>query len=251
MLAKTPMAEAWNLIAAMTAAEDSVNARVSASDSLNYEFGTEDAVADWFLVHTYPGQDVNAFRWLARRGFGVFQPMMQRVQRATQTVVQGREPMFPGWLFVYCRDIGKHASRLRVCPGVAGILSDPATNRPIPIDQPEMTRDGKACTYPRIGFVEKLQIWSEEYNPNAPRAHNGQTHYEARSARNIKRSSRRLAPRERRDLARMTDEAKRRDIWNEEQWVQVMHLDPGARIGMLMAVLKSGSDVGASASAEA
>ena len=245
MLAKNPMAEAWTLMAAMTAAEDSVNAYVASTDTLNYDFGDEDDAADWFLVHTYAGQDANAFRWLARRGFGVFQPMVQRSQRSTGLPVQGKEPMFPGWLFVFCRDIRKQRSRLSVCPGVAGILSDPATNRPIPIDEPEKIKDGTACLYPRIGFIDKLRAWSENYNPNAPRVRNGQTNAEVRSNRNIKRTTRRLTPKERKNLERMTCEAKTREIWDQDQWQQVMRLDPGARIGMLMAVLKSASDVGA------
>lgn len=250
MLTPDRIAEAWKLFDIARAAEIEIGIVVASSPSITYDL-TDGQVAEWYLVQAFPGNDVRALRWLARRGFGVFQPTMQRARRSTGMLVQGREPMFPGWLFVFCRDIRKHAERIKACPGVAGILSDPATLRPIPIDQPELARDGNGCTYPRIGFVDKLRAWSENYNPNVPHARAGLSHAEVRSNRNLKRRVRRLTPKERRNLEKMTLRAKEREIWDQDQWEQVMKLDPGARIAMLMAVLKSASNVGCSAQAAA
>jgi hypothetical protein len=247
MLAKNPISEAWDLFAIAQAAEATIVSIDASSRPITYELS--EGEADWYLVNTYPGDDARAFRWLSRRGFGVFQPMMQRKSRAMGKLVQGREPMFPGWLFVFSRDIRKNAARIKACPGVAGILDDQVTNRPMPVNQAELTLDKKGCTYPRIGFIDKLRAWSEEYNPNVPHARAG--HWDVRSTRNQKRSARRLSPKERKNLERMTLEAQKQEIWDNDQWKQIMTLDPGARIGMLMAVLRSASDVGCSARAEA
>lgn len=249
MLAKNPLAEAWSLLAIAQAAEIEISNVIMSSSLINYDLADGDS-SDWYLVYTYPGEDTNAFRWLARRGFGVFQPMMQRAKRSTGILVQGREPIFPGWIFVYCRAIGKHATRIKACPGVAGILCDPATNRPISIDQPVLTPDRRGCIYPRVTFIDQLRAWSEQYDPNTPHARAGHSNAQVRANRNIKRSTRRLTPKERKNLGKMTSAAKERGIWDEEQWEQVMKLDPGARIGVLLAVLKSASDAGCSALTE-
>lgn len=125
-----------------------ITAAVERTPTLDAEI-TEDSKANWYLVNTFPGDDVRAMRWLSRRRFGVFRAMQPRTGG-------GGEAAFPGWLFVFVWDIEKMASRIRATPGVAGILCDPVTLKPAPI---------------RDQWVQQIREFSwmiEEKRPRAP-----------------------------------------------------------------------------------
>jgi hypothetical protein len=142
-------AEFWRMQEIADDAERRINIDIAVSCGVFAEI-TEGSTANWYLVRTYPGDDMRALRWLARRRFGAFRPMQQRWQR--NALVHGWQAQFPGWLFVYTWDIAKMQHRIRSCPGVMDILCFPATGQPVPI-----------CDE----FVRDLQAKSWEYNDYA------------------------------------------------------------------------------------
>lgn len=98
--------------------------------------------AYWYLVECAPDCDAKAMRWLVRRHFGIFQPIM-RVRReryagkrrdGSHRMVSEREPAFPGYLFVMVWNIEKTYDHLRTCPGVEGVLLQAGKPWPIPDD---------------------------------------------------------------------------------------------------------------------
>jgi transcriptional antiterminator RfaH len=102
----------------------------------------DESTADWYLVECAPDCDAKAMRWLVRRHFGIFQPIM-RVRReryagkhgdGTHRMVSVREPAFPGYLFVMVWNIDKTYDHLRTCPGVEGVLLQAGKPWPIPDD---------------------------------------------------------------------------------------------------------------------
>lgn len=112
---------------------------------------SEHDIAAWYLVTTFPGDDNRARRWLSRRRFGVFQPMMQRqVARSDGQPIGGMEAIFAGWLFVYVFNVKKLRYRILSTPGVFGILSDPVTLNPVPIEDE---------------FVQRLREYAWDYCP--------------------------------------------------------------------------------------
>ena len=167
--------------------------------------------ADWYLVQTRNGNDVGAMRWLARRRFGVFRPMMQKRDR-NGGLLQGWQPVFPGWLFVFLWDARKMQARLKACPGVYDIFCDPVTNQPVPID--------------RCDFVARLRRMSHDYLEQAPR--------QRRHAGPIGRPSRQ----ERRQLDRLKDQLKHRGYARDHEiWTLAHGLAPHQRIALLMRTL--------------
>jgi hypothetical protein len=108
--------------------------------------------ADWYVIRTKPGEDMRALRWLARRWFGVFRPMQQRVRDGVR--YDAMEPVYPGMLLVFTWNIDRARPRIMRCPGVLGILCN-AEGRPVGVDMPD--QDGKR-------FVEKLREISYRFD---------------------------------------------------------------------------------------
>lgn len=187
----------------------------------------EGAKADWYLVRTFPGDDLKAMRWLARRRFGVFRPTQQRrASRNDHRLVQGREAMFPGWLFVFCWDIGTMRDRILACPGVMQILCYPDTVRPVPIDE--------------RGFIDRLRAIADDYSENAPHAR-AYTIARRNTVRIAKGRRPRLDKHRRKQLHTLKERAKIELHWDEETWKSINELDANARISVLLQALNAPS----------
>jgi len=200
--------------------EDAINRKALQSAPLHAEIA-EGSVADWYLVRAI--NDVRAMRWLARRRFGVFRPMQQRVDRQNGVIVQGWEPVFPGFLLVFVWDIARHASRINNCPGVCGILCDPITMRPVAVDQ----QHGDD-----VSFVERLRALSWLYEDGAPRLRRiGGKLRQLDHA--VMRQRRRLTMRERREIGRLKHEMKARKLWVAADWIEANQLAPEQRIALM------------------
>ena len=154
--------QAWKLMDVADQAERFANSRPP--QSLNAEI-VPGALSDWYVVRTRPGEDMRALRYLARRRFGVFRPMKQKVRMEihplTGHTIEKRyetmEPVYPGMLLVFCWDIEKMRSRILACPGVHSILCN-GEGRAASIDVPD-------CEGRR--FIEKLRELSFEFQtPN-------------------------------------------------------------------------------------
>jgi transcription antitermination factor NusG len=223
--------EAWDLLKIAAAAEATITEITNGAGPMDCEI-TESSTARWYLVRTYPGDDVRALRWLARRRFGTFSPQQQRRVRSRGGVlVQGWESVFPGWLFVFTWDIERMKTRIESCPGVMGLFCYPESNRPVPIGQ---------------AFIDEMRALSWVYNEHAPRA----GHYAVSGARHARRISKAsIGRKERRELQRLKNEIKRVGIWDDEQWKRANELEPGKRIALLKATSISLAATGGSASA--
>lgn len=175
-----------------------------------------DERAKMYLVFAYPGEDLHALRWLARRRFGVIQPKEQRITKAGNRV-QGWQPIFSGWLIVYVWDIDKAYSRLKNCPGVMDVLHDPVTLKPMPIP---------------AWFVDELLSAQWDYYDHAPRP----GHYEQRGLRQTRRC--RPNKKQRKELDRLKKQAKDQGIgWDKSTWENINALEPHERIALLQRTL--------------
>lgn len=179
---------------------------------------SEATPAQWFLVHTFPGDDVRAMRWLARRRFGVFQPRQQRTTKGG-ILVQGWQAIFPGWLMVYTWDINRMLPRILACPGVMDLFCEPVSLRPVPIPD---------------WFVAELRQPEFEYRDNAPRP----GHYRVHSERHIKRRIPPPTKKQRKELDTLKKQARQIGIgWDQHAWEQIRALDPYHRIEVLQRAL--------------
>lgn len=175
---------------------------------------------NWYLVHTFPGDDAKAMRWLARRRFGVFRPMQQRKSPHREGQSIGvMEAVFPGWLFVYVWDVRKHHSRITSLPGVHDILTDPVTQNPVPIPD---------------RFVQKLRAlaWLVE---------DRLTHVGQESDRHQqKRQVRRPSTKERKQLDKLKKQFKAAGLeWDQSTWEHVNALEPRLRIALMHRTITS------------
>lgn len=166
-------AEFWRMHEIAGDVEAAINLLVSRSLGAEAEI-SGDEPAYWYLVETFAGDDVKAMRWLARRKFGVFRPMQQRQDKRNGTKLQGWQPAFPGWLFVYTWDIDRMLRRILSLPGVLRVLSDPVSQSPVPIPS---------------WFVEDLRNESFRYKDNAPHAQYGRLYHEVE--RHVQRQKKR------------------------------------------------------------
>lgn len=217
--------------------ETRINAECASAASIDAEIhGDEnnEKRADWYLIQTFPGEDLRAMRWLARRRFGVFRPMQQRKDRRNDIAVQGWEPVFAGWLFVFVWDVRKQKSRIRACPGVFDIFCDPVSREPVPID---------VCGEDGRPFIEKLRAKAFEYEDNAPR----QRRYHQRIS-TTKRAhaphTQRPTKQQRKMLDKLKNDLKSRGFDHEhELWTMANGLEPHLRIALLSRTLQSAPPV--------
>jgi hypothetical protein len=178
-----------------------------------------EAQGAWYLVHAYPGDSVQAMRWLARRRFGVFQPVEQRRHKETGMLVQGWQPVFPDWLMVYTWDIDRMQTRIINTPCVMDMLCDPVSLRPVPIDEE---------------FVQGLRELSYAYRDRAPHPSN----YRFHSERHIRRRMARPSKKQRKELDRLKKEAKDIGVgWDQHTWANINALAPHERIAHLQRTL--------------
>ena len=189
---------------------------------------TEGAHADWYLVRTYPGDDMRALRWLARRRFGVFRPMQQRrLKRNGERLVQGLEPVFPGWLFVFCWDARKMRTRIESAPGVMKVLCYPDTDQPVAINQQ---------------FVDRLRALSWIYDERAPRP----GHATVSAGRHAQRRPRmgKNARKQLDTIHNLKKALKRLGKFDKSTWEQAAALAPAERISLLQRALVGPAVVG-------
>jgi hypothetical protein len=224
MLAKSPKGNLGIVWAAVIAeAEHVLNRRVERQRATDAEVSA--GPAKWYLVRTLPGDDKRALRWLARRRFGVFQAVQQRCGGPDgDQPVQGYVPVFPGWLFVFCWDVEKMRARIESSPGVMKLLCDPATNKPVPIDE---------------GFIDRLRALSWVYNENAPHAR----HYSAvraeRQVTRLKPVRNRINKRTRKALDNLKSALRATGRWEQPLWEEANRLAPHERIALLQRTLNA------------
>lgn len=222
MLAPNPkgnLGPVWKAVEAE--AEKVINARAERQGSITADISA--SPAQWFLVRSFPGDDARALRWLARRRFGVFQPIQQRrLKKEGERLVQGWEAAFPGWLFVLCWEVDKMRGRITSCPGVMGLLCDPATNRPVPIEDE---------------FMDRLRALAWVYNDRVPHAH----HYAsgARHVVRMKPKRNRMPKRTRKALDKLKNELKAAGKWDVSTWATANELAPHERIALLQQALNA------------
>lgn len=182
---------------------------------------TEESSAHWYLVQTFAGDDLRAMRWLARRRFGVFRPMQQRkVAQIEGQAIGGREPTFPGWLFVYCFDMEMMRKRILACPGVHSLFCFPETTTPVPIDD---------------AFIHELRSRAMDYNERL--GHIGQTANRNATRQQPKRPAK-LGRKERKALDRIKKALKERGLFEPSTWERLAELAPVQRIALLMRTLQ-------------
>lgn len=222
MLAKTPFDEAWTILDIAKAAEFVISEIDASRSPMDCEV-VEGAEAEWYLVRAFPGDDAKALRWLARRRFGVFRPMQQRrLKKAGEKLVQGLEPVFPGWLFVFCWDGRKMRPRIEAAPGVMKMLCYPDSGRPVPIGQ---------------GFIDRLRALSWIYDERAPQA----GHAAVMAGRHVRRRMPRIGKTARKLMRKAQDlkkELKRHGKFDQSTWDQASALAPAERIRLLQRALQ-------------
>lgn len=147
-------AEFWRMQEIAASVEASINYVVEHTPASFAEASEDDP--EWFLIETFPLSEPRALRSLARRRFGVIQPMTQRRDRYAGHLVQGWQPVFSSWLFVRTWNIRKMRRRILSAPGVLGILHDPVSGEARPIPD---------------WFVEMLRAEGGEYYNHAPPAY--------------------------------------------------------------------------------
>ncbi len=223
MLAKTPKGNLTAGFSELAAkAEAVINDRAFRQGPINSEVAVSSA--EWFLVRTYPGNDALALRGLARRRFGAFRPMQQRHDKLSGIALQGWEAAFPGWIFVLAWDIDKMRARIVSCPGVMGLLCDPASSRPVPIDEE---------------FIDRVRALSWVYNENAPHS---RTQPGMRALRNVKRLRRaKIDKRTRKTLQKLKNGLRARGRWDSSTWESANMLAPHERIALLQRTLNAPS----------
>lgn len=231
MLTKTEKGNLFTVYRAVVEqAENFINHLVETQRPTDAEISEEKA--DWYLVRTFPGDDVRAMRWLARRRFGIFRPMQQRrLKRNNPLLVQGWEPVFPGWLFVFCWNIKKMRTRIQSCPGVMGILSDPVTKAPFAVDRAD--ENG-------VLFIDKLRALSWVYDENAP-VRSNVTVTAARHIKRIKPKCQKVRKSIKNKLRKLKKDLKRQGKWEPSTWECANELAPHERIALMLKTLNAPS----------
>ena len=86
----------------------------------------------WYVVQTRPRQEQRAEVNLARQGYRVWLPVMERSRRRAKRIETGRAPLFPQYLFVEL-DIGREPWRaINGTFGVKRLLADDTHPRALP-----------------------------------------------------------------------------------------------------------------------
>lgn len=197
-------AAAWRTIEIAERAEHEITDVARATGRTEAEI--DESAPSWYLVNTYPGDGLRAMRWLARRRFGVC-----------------AQAAFAGWLFVYVWDINKMLGRIRGTPGVAGILCDPVTQKPVPMSDT---------------FVHDLRTESDGIETSRRIRRSSAR---AQKSANPQKPARPRRPLkfERKALDRLKEEIRRSSItYNEAQWAFINTLEPRIRIAVLEQTLR-------------
>ncbi len=214
-------ADFWRMHEIANGAEAAINMVVSATSDMEAEI-EPGSTADWYLVSTFPGNDVKAMRWLARRRFGVFRPMQQRQKAHVEgQPIGGMEPVFPGYLFVYAWNIQVMQYRVLNCPGVMAILRT-AGGRPIPVNQPD--EDGHY-------FIDKLRALAWVYEPRIGRV-------AQESDRHQQRRPTKLGRKERKTIDKLRTSLKLLGKFDPSTWAKAAELAPTKRIALLQQALQ-------------
>ena len=86
----------------------------------------------WYVVQTRPHQEQRAEVNLARQGYRVWLPVMERSRRRAKRIETGRAPLFPQYLFV-ALDIGREPWRaINGTFGVKRLLADDTHPQALP-----------------------------------------------------------------------------------------------------------------------
>jgi hypothetical protein len=221
MLAKTPYNEAWTMLEIAERAEATMallldRARLFGAGNLHAEI-TEGATATWLLVETFPNEEVRAIRNLARRRFGVFRPMQQRCDKNNPAkLLEGWQPVFPGWVLVFCFDVDRQWKRVAACPGVRRIIM--------------MVDDGYVRDLGALNWVYDDRVASPGYTS-------------ARSDRTLKKAKKAttVLRKQYRQLKSIKKALKRRGKFESSTWAQASALAPHERIALFLRTLKAPS----------
>lgn len=218
MLAKNPICEAWSLEIVRDA-----EAKIAKIDAHRALMGqarpfaelSEESRGTWLLIEAFPNEDVRAVRNLARRRFAVFRPMQQRVDKLNpDKKLEGWQPVFPGWLFVFCFDAEKQWRRVLACPGVKAIVTS--------VDDE---------------FVKQVGALNWVYDERAA----GPSHAAVQSVRNVKRAkaANKAQRKQFRKVREMKKALKRKGLFDPSTWAYANRLDPDERIALLSRTLKA------------
>lgn len=194
--------------------EESAVAKIIRQRMIECEI-TANATANWYLVQTMPNEEGMALRWLARRGFGAFRPMQQRSEKRNPHIkIQGWEPVFPGWVFVFIWDIRRMKARIERCPGVFKVFSDPATKEPVVISDK---------------FINNLRALGWNYEDNARPARVFSNYTKPPRKTRMQRPQKR----HRKALQKLKKSLKRSGNWDSSTWEAMNDLAPHERITLL------------------
>jgi transcriptional antiterminator RfaH len=86
----------------------------------------------WFLLRTKPRQETLAVQNLERQKFRVFLPFYRRNRRRKGSWLESREPLFPGYLFVFLDFARQNTASIRSTRGVADFVRFGIEPRPVP-----------------------------------------------------------------------------------------------------------------------
>lgn len=234
MLAKNPFAEAWAMLDDVARYEAKIAELDARRGPITCDAG-EEPRADWYFVRVKPGQDLRAMKKLADRKFGVYRPMRQRQDRNGKPL-QGRVPMFPGWLFVVPWNIEISRSRILNCPGVAEMFCYPNSDRPVVISD---------------DFIMTMRAEAESYDENAPETADGPRQGKRAEVTGLRQEKRifRLKKRHRKELKRLKTRAKELGVFDQSTWEKLNALEPGDRIALFKRTLMSTALAGCPAQA--
>lgn len=202
----------------VAAVERQITFAALSAPSMNMEI-SEGLDPVWWLANAFPGEDMRALRWLARRRFGVFRPMCQRKQPHREGQSIGvMEPLFPGWLLIRTWPTDDNYQRARHSIGVMDILCHPGGRHPVEVPD---------------DFVNALraQAWCvEERLLHVARQANRQEVRHKQKSRPTKS--------QRKTLDRLKERAKARGVsWDSSTLAHLNELDPYHRIAFMERIL--------------
>lgn len=78
---------------------------------------------NWYLIQAKPGQALKAQSELENQGFDTYLPQVEVEKSVRGKLTKKREPLFPGYLFIYLSEMDSNWRPIRSTRGVAKIVS--------------------------------------------------------------------------------------------------------------------------------
>lgn len=96
------------------------------------------SVQQWYALRTRSRHEKVASLYLARRGFEVFLPLVDRIRRWKDRRVHVQFPLFPGYSFIRCA-VEQHR-QVKMAVGVVEVVGVAGHPMPIPFEEVEAVR---------------------------------------------------------------------------------------------------------------